>query len=598
MGVQSLWKALRAEEGLVVRVRGSDGDAGQHRVATEVDGRVVAVDLAQWVVQASEKRVDYEHLREARCVRVAFERAVNWLRYGCLPVGVVEGRAPPEKRALQQQRLESRYPELKGMGLGGGGNWEFNCLLQRVADLLRALGLPVFVAPGEAEATCAALDAAGLADACATADADALLFGARCVFSTLRLTAAAPRESEVERADMPAVRRLLGLAAGGAGACTALALLAGGDYDLGGAHAVGRVGALRVVKHLLTGRQDDEGVLRRLRALVAAGADPAVEGLVKCTGCKRCKHEGGRKDAVKHHGLRNPCAACVAAGSCSEDGRCAELPGAACGCEFHRREGERAVARVVGRAHATPGFAESALAAEDAYGTQAREAAAAVRVASAALRVFPGERLAWRSRPDPAKAHACMDAAGMRWAPELVRRKMRPLVMEYDATHPGPQAEFVPVRIAKLAGQRAAVADSAGCWRYLLEWRRTDVGDPAEVAADRHWLSPAPTARQKGGPANGENAAEGAAPATPARRAHRSDEESHATSEARSLRCSAIQEHWPALVSAFNERRAADLAKARNRRRMAKTDGNTLEGMQAAMARFAEFRARAALFWI
>ena len=31
-------------------------------------------------------------------------QAVNWLRYGCLPVGVVEGRSPPEKRALQQQR--------------------------------------------------------------------------------------------------------------------------------------------------------------------------------------------------------------------------------------------------------------------------------------------------------------------------------------------------------------------------------------------------------------------------------------------------------------------------------------------------------------
>ena len=49
-------------------------------------------------------------------------------------------------------------------------------------------GLPVFVAPGEAEATCAALDAAGLADACATADADALLFGARRVLCTLHLS--------------------------------------------------------------------------------------------------------------------------------------------------------------------------------------------------------------------------------------------------------------------------------------------------------------------------------------------------------------------------------------------------------------------------
>ena len=40
----------------------------------------------------------------------------------------------------------------------------------------------------------------------------------------------------------------------------------------------------------------------------------------------------------------------------------------------------------------------------------------------------------------------------------------------------GAQAEFVPVRIAKLAGQKGAAADASGCWRYLLEWRRTGVG--------------------------------------------------------------------------------------------------------------------------
>ena len=48
---------------------------------------------------------------------------------------------------------------------------------------------------------------------------------------------------------------------------------------------------------------------------------------------------------MKHHGARNPCAACAAAGGCGVAGRCAERPGAACGCDFHRREGERAVAR-------------------------------------------------------------------------------------------------------------------------------------------------------------------------------------------------------------------------------------------------------------
>ena len=66
---------------------------------------------------------------------------------------------------------------------------------------------------------------------------------------------ASPKESEVECADVAAVRRLLGLARGGAGACTALALLCGGDYDLGGADAVGRIGAMLVVRHLLAGRE-------------------------------------------------------------------------------------------------------------------------------------------------------------------------------------------------------------------------------------------------------------------------------------------------------------------------------------------------------
>lgn len=36
-------------------------------------------------------------------------------------------------------RLESRFPQLKGLGLGGGGSWQFDRLLDRVGELLRAL---------------------------------------------------------------------------------------------------------------------------------------------------------------------------------------------------------------------------------------------------------------------------------------------------------------------------------------------------------------------------------------------------------------------------------------------------------------------------
>ncbi len=49
-------------------------------------------------------------------------------------------------------------------------------------------GVPVIQAPGEAEATAAALNAAGHADAVATPDGDALLFGARIVYKTIHLS--------------------------------------------------------------------------------------------------------------------------------------------------------------------------------------------------------------------------------------------------------------------------------------------------------------------------------------------------------------------------------------------------------------------------
>ena len=55
-----------------------------------------------------------------------------------------------------------------------------------LTDWGEAQGLWVVQAPGEAEATCAALNAGGYVDACATVDSDVLLFGAETAFHTLR----------------------------------------------------------------------------------------------------------------------------------------------------------------------------------------------------------------------------------------------------------------------------------------------------------------------------------------------------------------------------------------------------------------------------
>lgn len=46
----------------------------------------------------------------------------------------------------------------------------------------------MFYAPGEAEATCAALAALGAVDACASFDSDTLVYGAERVYHTLKLS--------------------------------------------------------------------------------------------------------------------------------------------------------------------------------------------------------------------------------------------------------------------------------------------------------------------------------------------------------------------------------------------------------------------------
>ena len=53
---------------------------------------------------------------------------------------------------------------------------------------LRTQGLPVFYAPGEAEAVCAALSRAGCVDGCGSNDSDCLVYGAESVYHTLKLS--------------------------------------------------------------------------------------------------------------------------------------------------------------------------------------------------------------------------------------------------------------------------------------------------------------------------------------------------------------------------------------------------------------------------
>ena len=156
-----------------------------------VRGKTVAVDLSIWIFEATSQRELAEIFTPAgQVAKVVFERACNFLRHGVVPVGVLDGVPPPEK--LRRLGL------LTAAGAGGG---EFKGLGEVARKVLAALGLHAVAAPGEAEAACAALNARGLVDACATGDGDALLFGATTVFKTLKLYADTPELSRLERCE-------------------------------------------------------------------------------------------------------------------------------------------------------------------------------------------------------------------------------------------------------------------------------------------------------------------------------------------------------------------------------------------------------------
>ncbi|GAB4815602.1 hypothetical protein N2152v2_002648, partial [Parachlorella kessleri] len=386
MGVKQLWQLLQGE-GLLVKRFGSNPDDYPHLIR-EVDGKVVAVDLSMWAMQADQQLALLPHFsREERCIKVAFERALQWLRHGCLPVIVVEGRAPEEKRGAQQQRNANRGG---GSGWGGGsggysagvggngqapGASQFTRLGTLVASVLEALGLPVFYAPGEAEAVCAVLAQAGCVDACATFDSDVLLYGAETVYQTLKLSTTEPKTCELTTCSLAAVRQRLGITAGGPAALSLIAMLAGTDYDLDGAQGVGSAGGLFVAQQLLRDEQDDSQVLQRLAQLLQAAPNTALLAITKCTGCQQCGHEGGRKGKVKRHTRANPCPLCAplpgkALALCCQgdpeeydDGCCAARPGAACACAFHTADAPRRLERILERVRRDAGFLQEAEAA-------------------------------------------------------------------------------------------------------------------------------------------------------------------------------------------------------------------------------------------
>jgi len=403
------------------------------------------------------------------------------------------------------------------------GPTQFIRCCQEVATLLTAMGFFVMQAPGEAEATCAALCTAGLVDGVASFDGDTLLFGAEVVYPVVQLSTTQEKRCSIAKCTLEAIRNKLGLTAPGSGrrALGLFAVLCGCDYDESGARGIGGVGAMALVKKLLSGCTDDKTVLDRFESLLNSEPDATLASFVRCTGCLQCKHESGHDKQIKIHSARNnPCPCCPPAapstiGSGSEFSNrqnqgCIPQSGE-CQCAFHRTSNDRSVERFAAKARAEPNIAQRARDTVAVYLRGAEEAAHAVedKMRERTYGIPPGGKLTWLHRPNVQGVYEAITSlqelygrttnGALNWDLSTLRSKMIPALMEWDMRHPpshatngnitstaysfGPggvdtsgrnrqgnntRVEFLPTIIKKIQGSGVLGTQ----WRYLVEFER------------------------------------------------------------------------------------------------------------------------------
>ena len=83
--------------------------------------------------------------------------------------------------------LDDTYAEIErlrseGKSAARGADTPTEEMYRQIQDLLTLFGVPYLIAPQEAEAQCAWMNAEGLVDAVITEDSDAFLFGANTIY--------------------------------------------------------------------------------------------------------------------------------------------------------------------------------------------------------------------------------------------------------------------------------------------------------------------------------------------------------------------------------------------------------------------------------
>lgn len=210
MGVKNLWKLLKE----------SDCCTDIAMDWATMHGKILAVDLSFWIVEAS---TAMQHVRKCDAtfkphLRNLFFRIKHLMSLGIRLIFVFDGSPPPQKFLELQRRGVlgniNRRNKMKKYEHSAFGRQCKEC-----KQLLTLLGIPfVNLKIGEAEAFAAKLNHFGIVSAVLTPDGDSFLFGAKVIFTQYHKNDGFIKECNVGKSGMS--QRLF----------IALGLLLGTDY--------------------------------------------------------------------------------------------------------------------------------------------------------------------------------------------------------------------------------------------------------------------------------------------------------------------------------------------------------------------------------
>lgn len=148
--------------------------------------------------------------------------------------------ARPRKNTPPSQEPESQAAAQANTQKPSKGRTRFNYVLKQCEELIRSMGLQCVQGPGEAEAFCAHLNAAGLVDGVISQDSDCFAYGARRVFRNFSLSmqgSAGSIGGSIDIYDLDLVQKTVDF---GRNKIIVMALLCGCDYCPEGVGGVGR----------------------------------------------------------------------------------------------------------------------------------------------------------------------------------------------------------------------------------------------------------------------------------------------------------------------------------------------------------------------